>query len=178
MPEIKSIEGGRSKGIRMEHLHKVKPGEERKALDAAAKDGADNAFVRTQAGDLWICSTVGLSRHLKADGEVEVNGERGRIVGFDNETNTVGEALKKRGPLAALFGGGAVLGGMAFFLRAASVNPIIMAGAAAGGALLGLVAMAFTKKKPNYDKIDEHGSIELAMAPAGKPASAAKTLTA
>lgn len=176
MPEIKSIEGGRSKGIRMEHLHKVKPGEERKALDAAAKDGADNAFVRTQQGDLWICSTVGLSRHLKADGEVEINGERGRIVGFDHEVNTIGESLKKRGPLAALFGGGAVLGGMAFFLRAAAVNPIVLAGATLGGAVLAFASTAFFKKKPDYDKLDQHGSIELAMAPSA-PAKA-QTLTA
>lgn len=164
MPEIKSFDAsGRAKAIRMDHLHQVKVGEERLALDAAAKDGADNVFIRTQGGDLWIASSLKVARSLKADGEVEINGQRGRIVGFDNEVNTVGEALVKRGPWAALLGGGAVLGGMAFFLRAASVNSIVMAAAAAGGALLGLIGSAFTKAKPDYDRLDGHSGVELAM---------------
>jgi hypothetical protein len=186
MPELKITHGGKVHDVSVDRVHKIRKGDEEKALSAMRHDGADNLVFKGDNGDLFIASRVGMPRNVEINDRVEVgtssrvefNGVRGTLMGFDDERNQFSEHLK---PILAGAGGGGVLGvaGVLFgALRLGFNAPLAMVGlvgaAVLGGGLLGGL---FGRKKPNYDDLDKYtGGMELASAPIGQTSKPAVTL--
>jgi hypothetical protein len=167
MPEIKVTHDGRARDYKIDHLYKVRQGDEARALDAMKGDGADNLVFKADSGDMYIASSTSVPRGIRTNDQIEVKdkGIKGTVWTFDQEDNTIFKTVLHKAGWGTAIGGGLGLGGTALaILKGFAVNPLIALGVVAGGGLIGFGLSFLGKKKPDYDKLDKLSTVELAMA--------------
>lgn len=86
---------------------KLTRGQEGRAWQAAATNGADDFRFRTDSGDVFIASGVGFEKlGLQIGNAVDINGVKGRVTDLNNEVNSKSEITQGRITGALLGSGG------------------------------------------------------------------------